>query len=326
MKKNISIVLVLILLIGTMSVSMAKTNSEEKLQAIIYVEKDENGKYVLGEKSNNNKAKMCKEYGIYELENGIFISYTGTAAYQQVEKITFSLIDTNEVEEVLQNYNVPDEVKEKIELSSIEAVEANDEDAAMTLVIPYEPMIRGSYSVNYTYNGKSMKDVFIYSFGKNTGYKTIKSGAQTKALTNVTSSVVVTGLGLINTPLAITAGAISLLQAWASAVGDLNFSGSSEDFAQILFNYDVSTKYTYADIGSGWQLGLVSENVYVNYIKTVQYYAYSSYNQSYYYHMNINKTVTSPNFNNSAPVALQYILTPRNEELKTKVGDYTLSY
>ncbi len=324
MRKVLSLLLTLTLLVSSSAASFASEIYQTKDSNSISVERTIDGKYVLSKKSGE-VARRCEEDGVYQLSDGTLLSLTGTSQLQQVEKVSFQLTDEAKLNYVLQNHNLPKEVQEGLISSSNKAIATNNQNARISLVVPYTPMTRGTQNIYYTYNGKPMRDFTIFSFGENTGYEYIENGTKSRSFAEFTSSAVITGLGFVK-HVSLIAGGVSIFSAWESYVGDTNFSGRSSDFVQALVNYDVSTKYTYVDIGNGWEIGLTSQNVYINYIKTVQYYADSTFNESYYTDYSIRKTVTSPNFFNPAPVAINHILNPMNETLKMEVGDMTLHF
>ncbi|GAU80089.1 DUF5022 domain-containing protein [Fusibacter sp. 3D3] len=325
MKKIISIVLIFTV-ICSFNVTSAVPKNNLTVNEKIFITTNNNGQTILGNKKNGTEAVLILDTGIYMGGNGNYYSLTGTEFLQQVQLLEFNLTNTSYIKYSLPRYSIPKEILSDIETASFEAIANNEIDSMMTLVIPYKPLLRGSYYQDYTYNGTPMRDYYIYGFDKDTGNKTIASGIEAKSFANAATTFAVTGLGLTTVPLSYLAGGISLILAFYDYVEDTNFSGSSQDFVQIRVIYDVSTKYTYADIGNGWQIGLVSENVYLTSIDTLQYYAGSTYNNTITKTKLINKTITSPNYFNPAPIAVNFITNPRNEELTTRFGGYTLHY
>jgi len=125
----------------------------------------------------------------------------------------------------------------------------------------------------YTYHGYAMKDELIYYYNLSTGYETICKGSEANIAANSISSVFLDLAGYGSVAFALFNSARTAYQAYAEITGTSPVSGSYEDFVQVKLNYDVCTKYTYADLGygDGYRLGAVTQRVRLIYIDIFQY-------------------------------------------------------
>ena len=115
----------------------------------------------------------------------------------------------------------------------------------------------------YTYHGHPMKDELIYYHNLSTGYQTICRGSGASAAAGGISGVILDLAGYGCVAVALFNTAITAYHAYTDITGTSPVSGSYEDFVQVKINYDVCTKYTYADLGygDGYRLGAVTQQV-----------------------------------------------------------------
>lgn len=312
--------------IGYASPGEKESSLGDKLQKTIYVDLVD-GKYKVSSKDNGLKATMLKEYGVYKLKDGTLLSYTGTDTYQKVELLSLALTDTNAIQEAIIRYGLSEEIKNDILAQSAQAIENNNQNASVSIVVPSQPMILAQSDVYYTYNGKPMKDTTLFYFGLDSGFKYIKLGYSTKDFCSTTYNFALVGAGFSAYPvIAVGSAGLSLLEMWIAFTKEVSITAANEDYTQICWNWDKSDKYTYIDLGSGWQLGCVTQNVYINTIWTKTYFYRGTFNTTSLDTYNPRTTVTSPHFYNPAPFAFQNVSNPINERMSTNIGIHTQTY
>lgn len=331
-KRMLSLILAAVLIItGSFQVNFA-SESNDKLDQNIYLSINNNGSYTKSDKKSADvTASMTKDYGIYATKDGSLFSYTGTDTYLQVEKVEVSLVDVNAVEDLLTNYSVPIEIQENIRKTSNEAISNNNLDARVALVVPKlsqntgEIGTRATYNNYYTYNGYNMLDTQIMYYSISTPTTNITSGSGTKATADLIKEFVFVGLGFAPPAIALVATGVSLIDFTLTAAQQSVFTGSTSDFIETYFTYDVSTKWTYIDKGNGWQLGCISQHVFLisSYIR--QYYFNRSTGQNIISTPTYNKGFTSPNYLVPAPKAYMNYMNPWDERMQIKLNGVILT-
>lgn len=338
MRKILALFMVITMTVATLganSVAASDINSTELISSDdnkefsfpekIVVEQNKAGYFVESNSKSALTGNMSKDLGIYELNDGTKLSYTGTDCFQVVETIDIVLTDLDAINQVAKDYNLEKNVLEDIMRRAEMAIASKNNIASMTIATT-PVATKGSYSVDYTYNGHDMRDTFVYYYNINTGYRDIKEGTAAKSYANGAYNFALVCAGFASTPVALVAGGLSILGWWASHIGSTSFTGSTGDYVQVKVYYDVQDKYTYVDMGSGFQTGLVSQTVKILTNKTIQYWVNSSHGYEEETVVSPNKRVYSPNYDNAAAVAFVHAYNPLNEQMRSTIGDYTLYY
>lgn len=166
-----------------------------------------------------------------------------------------------------------------------------------------------------------MKDELICFNSMSTGYETISKGTEASAAANSISTVVMDLAGYGSAAVALFNSAMTAYHAYAEITGTSSIIGSYEDFIQVKLNYDVCTKYTYADLGygDGYRLGAVTQKVRLIDINILQYYAGCNGGREVAIHKILNSTSATGNFKNPAPKAVVNIYTPWVERVDAKI-------
>jgi len=161
----------------------------------------------------------------------------------------------------------------------------------------------------YTYHGYPMKEEMICYYNMSTGYETICKGTDTSGVANSMSNMILDLAGYGSVAVGLFNSAMTACQTYADLTGTAPISGSSEDFVQVKLNYDVSTKYTYADLGygDGYRLGAVTQKVRLIDIDILQYYADCKGGKELSTHQVLDRTYTTVNYSNPAPKAIASI-------------------
>jgi hypothetical protein len=311
------------------SEEVALTDSDYYYPESISVSLNINGYYVDSVTKNSVIGHKTKHLGIYLLSNGQFLSCTGAETYQVVELIDVSLSDRDYIESVIQQYDLKGDIANQIN----EAVDRNTflrkEGTSMTLAVSPTTSAKGSYNVDYTYNGVVMRDTLVFFYNDASGFKDVQRGLSSKQFASAAYSITLIGVGFIFTSpiVQLVAGGLSLLDWFASYIAPTTFSATGQDFVQLNIVYDVQTKYTYYDLGQGWQSGLVTQTVKINKLQTYQKYMnYSTgnLNMSSY---SPYKRIYSPNYNNAPAACYNNIGNVVDvERLKTVFGSFVYYY
>lgn len=173
-----------------------------------------------------------------------------------------------------------------------------------------------------------MKEELICYYNLSTGYETICKGTAASAAANSMSVVILDLAGYGSVTVALFNSAMNAYQAFADITGTAPVSGSYEDFVQIKLTYDVSTKYTYADLGygDGDRLGAVTQKVRLIDIDILQYYADCNGGRELSVHQVLDRTYTSVNYSNPAPKAIANIHTLWVERISAEIDHHPIIF
>lgn len=166
-----------------------------------------------------------------------------------------------------------------------------------------------------------MKDELVGGTGLSTGYVTVCRGVEAYGDAKSITGVVMDLAGYGSKAVSIFNSALTLFRAYTDITGTAPISGSYEDFIQVKLNYDVWTKYTYADLGygDGYRLGAVTQKIRLIDIEILQYYADCNGGREVAICNNLNKTAVTANFKNPAPAAIVNISMPYVEKLSAEL-------
>ena len=180
----------------------------------------------------------------------------------------------------------------------------------------------------YTYNGHPMKDELICYYNLSTGYETICKGTGASVAANCMGDMLLDLAGYGSAAVGLFNSAKTAYQTYADITGTTPVSGSYEDFIQVKLNYDVSTKYTYADLGygDGYRLGAVTQKVRLIDIGILQYYADCEGGRELSTHQVLNRTYTSVNYGDPAPIAVASIYELRVERIRAEIYHHPIIF
>jgi hypothetical protein len=166
-----------------------------------------------------------------------------------------------------------------------------------------------------------MKDELIGGIGLSTGFVTVCRGAEAYGAAQGITGVVLDLAGYGSKAVSIFNSVLTLYRAYTDITGTAPISGSYEDFIQVKLNYDVWTKYTYADLGfgDGYRLGAVTQKVRLIDIEILQYYAGCNGGREVGVCNVLNKSAVTANFKNPAPAAIANTSMPYVEEISAKL-------
>ena len=180
----------------------------------------------------------------------------------------------------------------------------------------------------YTYNGYPMMDKLIYYRNLSTGYETISKGAGASIAANSISGVILDLAGYGSIAVALFGSALTAYHAYVDIAGTSPVNGSYEDFIQVKLNYDVYTKYTYADLGygDGYRLGAVTQQVRLIDTDILQYYADYNGGKEVSTRNILNRTSATANYRNPAPMAIANIYTPWVEKISAEIDHHPIVF
>lgn len=193
---------------------------------------------------------------------------------------------------------------------------------------PEEEVGKTTTTRYYTYHGYPMKDELIGGIGLSTGYMTVCRGAETGGAAKSITGVILDLAGYGSRAVSIFNSALTLYHAYSEISGTSPISGSYEDFIQVKLNYDVWTKYTYADLGygDGYRLGAVTQKVRLIDIEILQYYAGCNGGREVAVCNILNKSAVTANFKNPAPAAIANINVPYVEKISARLYRHPIAF
>lgn len=232
-----------------------------------------------------NNEQNASEYtstlhdGVLRTSDGEYILEVGSGVekeYYPAGRMDIDFSDPQSVSMALNDVRIAEEMKGYISSEYEKAVRTGNMQATMT-VYSQEllPATRTSETTYRTYNGVEMRTDRIYYQNLMTRTETLVRGINTEQVAANTTGITLSVLGLCQIPyISAVAGGLSLLQAFISAAaGNVNYvTGSSSDFVEYQMTYDTTTQWTYARIGTDWQLGLVSQSAEIIGLETVTYF------------------------------------------------------
>lgn len=171
-----------------------------------------------------------------------------------------------------------------------------------------------------------MKDELLYYYSIMTPYEIIKEGITSNdtAANMFETAFIVTAAS--NVYVGLFSTAISALTAYINYTGQTPITGSYSDFVQVKLKYNTYTKYTYVDIG-GYMIGAVTRQIKLVSSDVFQYY-FNYYGGS---EVNTHKDyyscyIKTPNYNNPAPIALQYVNVPWVETINAHICNHPIYF
>lgn len=193
-----------------------------------------------------------------------------------VGRVDISFANAESVAAVLNDNRIPQEVKDHIARRYTTAVEEGNTNITMVYFSQeLLPQTRGWAEPEYrTINGTYMRTDRLYETGI-PAEKRIASGQAVAQVLGSLSDLTLLAAGMAGgVSVSLTASGISLLQILINKGKDDYVTGSRDDYIDIKITYDCVTQWTYASIGSDWQLGLVSQKGTITQIE-YEVYTYS---------------------------------------------------
>lgn len=246
-------------------------NGVNQNKEIIFVVKDSDGSYVISNKTKTSiRAELTEYEGIYLTELGELISQNETNKLIFVDVVDLYLTDRLAVENIISNVNIENVIKEDILKISEQCIKTGNNDARVSLVIPKVSVNRAIFTNYYTCDGKNMKDYQIFFYNISQEMQEVTRGTLSQNIANGIVTFTMVGVGFSGLPGAIIASGMSLFEYFVNAIAGNIGSPSTSDYVQVGFSYDYFKKYTYCDIGMGYQLGLTSMKVHILRVDTRQ--------------------------------------------------------
>lgn len=180
----------------------------------------------------------------------------------------------------------------------------------------------------YTYHGYPMKDELVRYYGLSTGYETVWKGAGASAAAEGISAIALdlTGYGLVF--VSLFNSALTAFGVYEDVTGTAPVYGCYEDFIQVKINYDICTKYTYADLGfgDGYRLGAVTQQIRIIDIDILQYYAGYNGGREVSAHRILNETASTQSFLDPAQKAIVNTYTPWVERINAEIFRHPVAF
>lgn len=166
-----------------------------------------------------------------------------------------------------------------------------------------------------------MKEELICCYGLSTGYETICKGDGASAAAEGISGIVLDLAGYGSGFVSLFNSALTALDAYENITGTAPVYGCYEDFIQVKINYNICTKYTYADLGfgDGYRLGAVTQQVRIIDTDILQYYAGYNEGREIAVHRVLNETSSTENFRDPAEKAISNIYMPWVERVNAEI-------
>lgn len=251
-------------------------SKDTKVDNVIYLKLDSLVNYILSDKKAEDvvKAKKYNDGSIYVTDSGEFVLETGTEYYLIVDEVEINLFK-DDVEKILENYQIEDDIKADLIKESQKAKEQKNELARATAYLPKRVLSRGwNTPYYYTYKGYNMKDSELYV--QDAVRYSFQSGSNTFSIDSNLSSMIVYVGGKLSSTISIVDEGISVLQMFLNLTkmssGNI-YASSSDNYSDIKVTYNYYKKYKYAQNSFGdYKLGSITSKSYLKYADFDQYY------------------------------------------------------
>jgi len=325
MKRILTLILVFSMIcVSSLPTYAIKGESQGNKSENIKVIENSNGTYTPTSEKKSLLAKKTNVESVYSLKDGTLIMAAGEDLFIEVDRVEGKLSDISDIQYVLDNYEVPEAVENDLMEKHQMAVEGSNFDATFSLTLEKKPLTRGSITNYYTWNGHAVKDVIISYYSIEHKTQEVISGPDTVNYAETAFNLLLIAAGTGSGALHFVASGVSLLTAFSINNGTTVFDRSYQDYVSMGDTYDVSTKYTYLDLntGSGYQLGLISQYVYVTELRTKTFLVSNYVGDSNTEIEGPFPGVASPNYWDPAPIAYYHLGAARDERIE---GDYGLA-
>ncbi len=322
----------MVLCLASLGGVYANSESESSHNSVT-VELDNNGQYIDCHSVKDNLseqyvAKPTTDQDIYSLEDGTLLSKTGLGSYLPVERIEISLSDRNSVEKLLSNPTISDNIKGVISSGSEKAI-LNDNKAATAVIFVPKGINRAGYKTYYTYKSYNMYDEVAYFYNKRTGWQDIAEGKGAwKVAKEYSTGIVCDNAAGAFDKFNLFSNAKTALDMYYDITGTRPIKGASDDYWQGNLEYDVYTKWTYADLGygDGYRLGSRTQQVKVQTFWSEQYYSGYYGGKTVETTTKVNKTFSSPNYKSPAKIACLSVNNPWVEDVYYKINNHPVYF
>lgn len=319
LKRILGIVLISSLILSNTVNIFAANGTEEGLVALYSTETEFDGI-----KTTANGEQYAMEFNTPQRSGSDFIPVT---------RLDVMLSNDSELSTFLSSPEIPIEVKDCVEKLAQE--NNNPEGKIVYFTTGIDPT--GSQELGplprstdyFTYGGTPMRNDKVYSYGLDTGYVFIEEGVDAWKAGNTIVNISITGAGLSKN-ISLVAAGISALKAIIEEYGVPNvITGHGNDYLQVAMNYDVVHQFTYADRGSGWEVGCVAGRVVINEVETRQYYYNVDTGRKYttIYEPSASKgTYEGTYYDYPWPIAKQWAGNPKTQNFDYEIGNRIFSF
>lgn len=331
MKKKISILLCLCLAL-TLPVSAAESNLHDTCENSITS--------TYNHATCFSNIKMSEE-GHY----AICIEVGDKTIYQPAKRFDIQVSDRNSVNLVVNNEDIPEEIRSEIEERYQKAISQNNYELEMVLftaasaAVPYEASEESAISESaiseseyYTYNGRNMRSDRLYTYNMSTGTAYIDKGHATKETAEALFNLNLCIASMLPMPkISLVASGVSLLTAYRNLGYSQYIVGDNEDYIWIRIIYDDVLQWTYGEMSPDeWLLGLETQKVSIRDILSEEYYFNSSLRRgqaAQFQQSNIKDfELETENFSSPWEKAYYGVFAPTIETVWAKVGYKTIDF
>ena len=257
---------------------------------------------------------MTDEYALrYEDEEGNYV-------FLPVTRIDVDMTNRDEVSAFLARKDIPKDILETFDSrckeqmltgneASRNAFNGIKETPVATLFAPkgITTLANGNpdETITYTHRGTQMMSYRFYYYTLSSGWKTIKTGTNTKTVANAVYECALVAASLASKGVSYLDSAINILRAVYDAWGVVYITAHNNDYLYARIVWDQVDQYTYAHLNGGWQLGLYSQKITVSRIGTEQYY-YNTNRQPFLTDRYVSVTQETANYSSPWEMTWQY--------------------
>lgn len=314
--KGISLVLIMTIVFSSLSITpFTRVFAADNEISVI---QNNNGQFTsTGNTKKSLRGKLLHR-GLYSLEDGTLLLQVLPEVFEVVQKDTIKLNDNEKISDILNDDSISQDIKDDILRRSQQQAAINNGLAAVELYRPVNSEVTDTISpmtetnFYYTYvspNGKSykLKDTVLRYTNLESPECEYVSGPTAGTISDLIMNIVIAIAGT-EEYIGIFSTGVSILQNFMTAMGARVYRGSANDRAWFRVKYDIWTKWTFVDItgDGGWATGAVTEMVYKRSAVWYEYFTTDKGGNSKTDTVNYYAFLISPNYDNPAPLAVQW--------------------
>lgn len=217
---------------------------------------------VLSNVDSGIELNLYSSAGIYTDNANTYYLNVMEDTFLKVSAVDIDLCKPDEMEEILNLYDVNEELRKDLREDSEDAIK-NSESKIVTIYTPSSnASLRSTEPPHYyTYNGAMMKDEIYVTTDKKVDGRTMATGS---AVLNVAQNIAVSnffsyvdGSETLSSTVKLFSKGVSLFSVIKNLIDSISFTADSGNYIKFKTEYDLSIKYTSVDQhdGKGFQLG-----------------------------------------------------------------------
>lgn len=243
---------------------------------------------------------------IYRTSDGQFLYKTSVGTLVRVDKVA---IDTNnriDLEETLQDHSIPEEVANKVRVLADKAKYNPNMEIYIIAPVTTQNTRSDTTTTDYMYNGYYIREYLVTVLSNSTGSVRVASGSAAASYIEVARNILIETGAQVSRILSFISTGQTIAEWLQDLMGADMIFGDDGDYVECKIDYMSFNKYTYVYDGEAYHLGAHTMNAIVHELTTRAHFADRlPPNDDVETTNSFSFSVTSPNYYNPAPIAVQ---------------------